>query len=57
MYLRTIKRKNKNGTVVEINDKVEDLFGYKLEEVIGKSFLELGTLSPEELNKHLNTYF
>ncbi len=32
-----------SGTVLEINDKCEKLFGLKREEVIGKKFLTLGT--------------
>ncbi len=38
-----------DGTIIEVNDKVEDIFGYKREEVIGKNFVELGVRSPENL--------
>ncbi|NQT74820.1 MAG: PAS domain S-box protein [Chloroflexi bacterium] len=37
-----------DGTVIDVNDKVEDLFGYKREEVVGKKFFEFGALSAED---------
>ncbi len=37
-----------DGTILNINRKVEDIFGYKPEEVIGKNYAELGFLSPED---------
>jgi len=37
-----------DGTIVDINHKVEDIFGYKREEAIGKKFYEFEVLSPEE---------
>ena len=37
-----------DGTIIDINHKVEDIFGYKREEAIGKKFYEFDVLSPEE---------
>jgi PAS domain S-box-containing protein len=37
-----------DGTIVDINHKVEDIFGYKREEAIGKKFYEFEVLSPTE---------
>ncbi len=42
-----------DGTIVEINDKGEDLFGFKREEVIGKNFADLGVLRPEDLKESI----
>ena len=36
-----------DGTIVDVNDKVEDIFGYKREEIIGKNIAEISRiLSP-----------
>ena len=40
-----------DGTIIDINHKVEDIFGYKREEAIGKKFYEFDVLSPEEWQK------
>jgi PAS domain S-box-containing protein len=37
-----------DGTIIDINHKVEDIFGYRREEAIGKKFYEFDVLSPEE---------
>lgn len=37
-----------DGIVIDVNPKVEDLFGYKREEVIGKKFYEFGALTPQD---------
>ena len=37
-----------DGTIIDINHKVEDIFGYKREEAIGKKFYEFDVLNPEE---------
>ena len=37
-----------DGTIIDINHKVEDIFGYKREEAIGKKFYEFEVLSPAE---------
>jgi len=39
------------GTILEINSKVEELFGYKPEEVVGKPFAEIGVLTEPSLKK------
>jgi PAS domain S-box-containing protein len=38
-----------NGTIVDVNNKIEDIYGYKPEEVIGKNYVEIGFLSAEDL--------
>ncbi len=40
-----------DGTIIDINHKVEDIFGYKREEAIGKKFYEFEVLSPTEWQK------
>ena len=40
-----------NGTILEINDRCEDLFGLKREEVIGKKFFDFGYMDPENMQK------
>ncbi|MFC2027279.1 PAS domain S-box protein [Chloroflexota bacterium] len=37
-----------DGTVIDVNDKVEDLFGYTRDEVVGKKFYEFGALSAKD---------
>ena len=37
-----------DGTIIDINHKVEDIFGYTREEAIGKKFYEFEVLNPEE---------
>jgi PAS domain S-box-containing protein len=38
-----------NGTIVDVNRKIEDIYGYKPEDVIGKNYVEIGFLSEEDL--------
>ena len=38
-----------NGTIIDVNKKIEDIFGYKPGEVIGKNYAEIGFLSAEDL--------
>jgi PAS domain S-box-containing protein len=38
-----------DGTVLDVNHKIESIFGYKPEEVIGKNYTEFSVLSPEDL--------
>ncbi|MBW1900242.1 MAG: PAS domain S-box protein [Deltaproteobacteria bacterium] len=45
-----------NGTVLEINDRCEDLFGLKREEVIGKKFFDFGYMEPEDMQKLADQY-
>jgi PAS domain S-box-containing protein len=40
-----------DGTVVDVNHKIEDIFGYKPEEVIGKNYVEFPVLSPEDFEQ------
>jgi len=40
---------NINGKISEVNEKVEDIFGLKREEVIGKNFFDLGFLGPKDM--------
>lgn len=40
---------DESGTVIEVNRKVEDIFGWKPDEVIGKNFTELPFLEPENI--------
>jgi PAS domain S-box-containing protein len=40
-----------DGTIIDINHKVDDIFGYKREEAIGKKFYEFDVLSPKEWQK------
>jgi PAS domain S-box-containing protein len=37
------------GKIVDVNKKIEDIYGYKPEEVIGKNYVEIGFLSEEDL--------
>jgi PAS domain S-box-containing protein len=46
-----IVRLNKYGKIIEANAKIEDCFGYKPEEVIGKHFTKLGILTIKDLPK------
>ena len=40
-----------DGKFIEVNNKLEDIFGYKPEELIGKHFSETGILSPDNEQK------
>lgn len=42
-----------DGTIVELNDRIENFFGYKREEVIGRKFSEFDFLKPEFLQKSI----
>jgi len=44
------------GTILEINDKCEDLFGLKREEVIGKKVFDFGYLNPHDMEKLADQY-
>lgn len=37
-----------DGTIIEVNRKFEDVFGYRREEVIGRKFYDFGVLSPPD---------
>lgn len=36
-----------DGTIIDVNDRVEDITGYSRQESIGKKFYEFGALSPD----------
>ncbi len=38
---------DKNGVIIDINKKSEEIFGYKRDEIIGKNFVELQSLGTE----------
>ncbi len=40
---------NKYGKIIDINKRVEDIFGYRRDEVVGKSFVELGVLRSKNI--------
>jgi len=40
---------NKYGKIIDINKRVEDIFGYTRDEVVGKNFVELGVLRPKNI--------
>jgi len=40
---------DKYGKIIDINKRVEDIFGYTRSEVIGKNFVELGVLRPKNI--------
>jgi len=44
------------GTFIDINDKAEEIFGWKPEEVIGKNFTDFDIFGPETLNNVLERF-
>ncbi len=38
---------SKDGTIIDVNDRIEDLLGYKRESVVGRKFFEFPFFSPE----------
>ncbi|MEE9191362.1 MAG: PAS domain S-box protein, partial [Candidatus Aerophobetes bacterium] len=42
---------NKYGKIIDVNKRVEDIFGYKRDEVVGKNFVKLGVLRPKNIPK------
>ncbi|MFO8010189.1 MAG: PAS domain S-box protein [Dehalococcoidia bacterium] len=48
---------DKYGNVLDINRRVEDIFGYKPEEVIGRSFAEMEFVSGEEMERFTEEMF
>ncbi len=42
-----------DGTFIEVNDKVEEVYGYKREELIGKNYSEFKFLSDKDFKKSL----
>jgi len=51
-----IIRLDNYGKIVDINQRSEDCFGYKPEEVIGKNFAKLGVLSLKDLPKMVKIF-
>ncbi len=47
---------DRNGTVVDVNDKIEDIFGYKRREVIGKDFIDFEFINPEDLQSKIEIF-
>jgi two-component system sensor histidine kinase EvgS len=45
-----------DGTIAEISPAVEALFGYRPEELIGRSFLELDTVPKDSLQRNLRSF-
>jgi len=52
----TIIRLDKHGRLVDVNQRAEECFGYKPEEVIGKSFTKLGALSLKDLPRMIKIF-
>lgn len=42
---------DESGTIVEVNDRIEEIFGFKPEEVIGNNFAQLTYLAPDNKQK------
>lgn len=38
---------DQDGTVIDVNNKVQDIFGYTREEVVGRKFTEFATILPD----------
>ena len=47
---------DKYGMIVDINRRIEDIFGYRPEEVIGKSFAELGFFKIKDLPRMIGLF-
>jgi len=47
---------NSQGVVVEGNPKTEVMFGYKIEEIIGKRFMDLSIIHPDYLSTILSLF-
>ncbi len=51
-----VVRLNKRGKIIDANKRIEDYFGYKPDEIIGKNFAKLGVLSPKDLPKAVKLF-
>ncbi len=45
-----------DGTVIGVNHKIKDIFGYAREEVLGKNFSEMGIVHPDDLVKSIDHF-
>ncbi len=47
---------DRHGTIIDVNRRVEDIFGYKPEEILGKKFTDIGFFSPEEFEEPIKLF-
>ncbi|MEE9190308.1 MAG: PAS domain S-box protein, partial [Candidatus Neomarinimicrobiota bacterium] len=47
---------NTTGHIIDVNNRIEDVLGYKKEEIIGKNFTKLGIIQPREIPSLLNQF-
>jgi PAS domain S-box-containing protein len=52
----TIAYLDNHGNVIDINNRVEDLCGYKPDEIIGKNFVRLGVIKIKEIPKMIKLF-
>jgi len=52
----TIAYLDNYGKIIDINNRVEELCGYKPEEIVGKNFVTLGVLSLKQLPKMIKLF-
>ena len=46
-----------HGKILDVNDRVEELLGYKREEIVGKNFVNLGLIKLGDVPKLLKLFF
>jgi len=51
-----IVRLNNDGKIIDVNKRIEDYFGYKRDEIIGKNFAEIASLNPKYLPKMVKLF-
>lgn len=47
---------NKYGKIIDVNKRVEDIFGYKRDEVVGKNFVKLGVCKAQEYTENSQAF-
>ena len=47
---------SKYGKIIDVNERVEDIFGFKRDEVIGKNFMKLGAISLKQLPRVIKLF-
>ncbi|NHJ19816.1 MAG: PAS domain S-box protein [Candidatus Lokiarchaeota archaeon] len=47
---------NTQGEVIDLNPKAEHMFGFSLEEALGRKFMDLSVIHPDQLNKILDLF-